>query len=82
MGFAFQIHDDLLNAGGSLKTLGKRAGTDVARGKATWPAAVGEKRARAEAQQLMKSVEVAIARTCERPRLLLELIEATARRER
>jgi geranylgeranyl diphosphate synthase type II len=82
MGFAFQIHDDLLNAGSSLKTLGKRAGTDAARGKATWPAAVGEKRAAAEAQRIMKSVEVAIARTCERPRLLMQLIEATAHRQR
>ena len=82
MGFAFQIHDDLLNADSSLKTLGKRAGTDAARGKATWPGAVGEKRARAEAQRIMKTVEVAIARWCERPRLLLQLIEATARRER
>ena len=82
MGFAFQIHDDLLNAGSSLKTLGKRAGTDAARGKATWPAAVGEKRARSEAQRIMKSVEAAIERTCERPRLLMQLIAATAHRQR
>ncbi len=82
LGFAFQIHDDLLNAGSSLKALGKRAGTDVARGKATYPAAVGEKRARAEAARLMHAVETAIARCCDRPRLLLQLIEATARRER
>ena len=82
LGFAFQIHDDLLNAGSSLKTLGKRVGTDAARGKATYPVAVGEKPARAEAARIMHAVESAIARTCERPRLLLQLLEATAHRER
>ncbi len=82
LGFAFQIQDDLLNADSSLKTLGKRAGTDAARGKATYPAAVGEKRARADAAKLVRAVEGAIARACERPRLLLQLIEATAHRER
>ena len=82
LGLAFQIHDDLLNAGSSLKTLGKRAGTDAARGKATYPAAVGEKRATREVARIMQSVETAIARSCERPRLLLQLINATAHRER
>ncbi len=82
MGFAFQIHDDLLNAGSSLKVLGKRAGTDAARGKATYPVAVGEKAARAEAARIMHAVEAVIARTCDRPRLLLTLIAATAKRER
>ena len=82
MGFAFQIHDDLLNTGSSLKTLGKRVGTDAARGKATFPGAVGEKRARAEAARIMHAVEAAIARACERPQLLQLVIEATAKRER
>jgi geranylgeranyl diphosphate synthase type II len=82
LGFAFQITDDLLNAGSTLATLGKRAGTDAARGKATYPVAVGEKRARAECARLMRAVRGAIARTCERPELLLQLIDATARRER
>jgi geranylgeranyl diphosphate synthase type II len=46
LGLAFQIHDDLLNAQSSLARLGKRAGTDAARGKATYPRAVGAERAR------------------------------------
>jgi geranylgeranyl diphosphate synthase type II len=82
LGFAFQITDDLLNAGSTLATLGKRAGTDAARGKATYPVAVGEKRARAEASRRMRAVRGAILRACESPGLLLQLIEATARRER
>jgi len=82
LGFAFQITDDLLNAGSTLSTLGKRPGTDAARGKATYPVAVGEKRARAECARLMRVVRGALERTCERPALLLQLIDATARRER
>ena len=34
-GLAFQIHDDLLNVGSTLARMGKRAGTDRRRGKAT-----------------------------------------------
>jgi geranylgeranyl diphosphate synthase type II len=52
LGLAFQIHDDLLNRGSSLARLGKRTGTDDARRKATYPRAVGEKRAVAEAARL------------------------------
>lgn len=82
LGLAFQIHDDLLNSESCLKTLGKRAGTDAARGKATFPAAVGEARARAEAARIMRAVEGAISRGTQRPELLLELIAATARRDK
>lgn len=52
LGLAFQIHDDLLNRRSSLARLGKRAGTDDARGKATYPRAVGDERARIEAGRL------------------------------
>jgi geranylgeranyl diphosphate synthase type II len=45
LGLAFQVADDLLNERGDAKTLGKNAGTDRARGKATYPRAVGAKAA-------------------------------------
>lgn len=82
LGLAFQIQDDLLNAGGSLRTLGKRPGTDAARGKATYPAAVGEARARREVTQLLKEVRAALVRRCTRPERLLRLVDALAKRER
>jgi geranylgeranyl diphosphate synthase type II len=83
LGLAFQIQDDLLNASAaSMRTLGKRPGTDAARGKATYPAAVGEARAKREVATLLKAVRGALARRCARPELLLELIEGLARRER
>lgn len=41
IGLAFQIVDDLLNVEGSLEELGKAAGSDAARQKATYPAFFG-----------------------------------------
>jgi farnesyl diphosphate synthase/geranylgeranyl diphosphate synthase type II len=51
LGVAFQIADDLLDLTSDAATLGKRAGKDVAAGKATIPSLVGlaEARRRAEA---------------------------------
>jgi geranylgeranyl diphosphate synthase type II len=46
LGLSFQIHDDLLNAGSGLEQLGKRGGTDAARGKATYPGVAGVERSR------------------------------------
>jgi geranylgeranyl pyrophosphate synthase len=43
LGLAFQIADDLLNETGDAAQLGKNAGTDRARGKATMPRATGTK---------------------------------------
>ena len=45
LGQAFQIADDLLNEHGDARALGKNAGTDRARGKATWHAAAGSRAA-------------------------------------
>ncbi len=55
LGLAFQIHDDLLNRVSTLARLGKRTGTDDARGKATYPRAVGEERARFDAARLFQA---------------------------
>ena len=41
LGQAFQIADDLLNENGDARALGKNAGTDRERGKATWHGAAG-----------------------------------------
>ena len=83
LGFAFQIQDDLLNAGAtSLRTLGKRPGTDAARGKATYPAAVGEVRARREVATILRTVRGVLTRRCTRPERLFKLVDALAKRER
>ncbi len=54
LGIAFQIQDDLLNASSSLRKLGKRAGTDVARRKATLHRVAGEEQAHAVASYCLQ----------------------------
>jgi geranylgeranyl diphosphate synthase type II len=79
-GLAFQIHDDLLNAGSSLGKLGKRAGTDEARGKATWPRAVGVERAAHDAASLYTSIGARIEALGPKAARLRELFGAIATR--
>jgi geranylgeranyl pyrophosphate synthase len=82
LGLAFQIHDDLLNRHSSLVRLGKRAGTDDARGKATYPRAVGEERARIEAGRLFVSALRRVEKLGLRAEDLGQLILAVAERDR
>ncbi len=82
LGFAFQIQDDLLNADSSLRRLGKRAGTDAARRKATFPAVAGATESRRAIEAYLGLARETIAARCRRPRRLLALIETMARRER
>jgi geranylgeranyl diphosphate synthase type II len=82
LGLAFQIHDDLLNRNSSLRRLGKRTGTDEARGKATYPRAVGVERARLEAAQRARRAYQRAGALGERAARLARLIAETAQRER
>lgn len=60
VGLAFQIADDVLNATASTRQLGKAGGSDAARGKATYVAAVGVEAARLEAQKLSRQAAEAL----------------------
>ena len=82
LGVAFQIHDDLLNRHATLAQLGKRPGTDDARGKATWPRAVGEARARLDAGRLFERVLAKVGALGPHARALAGLVVAVAERER
>lgn len=53
-GLAFQIADDLLNVTGDPRKMGKAVGTDVARGKATYPALFGIEASRQRARLLVQ----------------------------
>ena len=52
-GLAFQIADDILDIEGTTEEIGKDAGSDEARGKATYPAVIGLSAAKEEAQAMM-----------------------------
>lgn len=52
-GLAFQIADDILDIEGTTEEIGKDAGSDEARGKATYPAVMGLVAAKEEAQAMM-----------------------------
>lgn len=58
LGLAFQIVDDLLNVEGTTEQLGKAAGSDAARHKATYPAFFGVEKTRTLA---MEAVDAALA---------------------
>ncbi len=51
IGLAFQIVDDLLNVTSTTEQLGKAAGSDANRGKATYPAFFGVEETRAKAKE-------------------------------
>ena len=82
MGLAFQIQDDLLNAGSSLHRLGKRAGTDAARGKATYPRVAGVRESRRAIEAYLALASATIGAHGRRPQALLALIDTMSRRER
>ena len=60
IGAAFQIADDLLDAEGDEAALGKRAGKDAARHKATLVGALGAEGARAELARLVGEAKAAV----------------------
>jgi geranylgeranyl diphosphate synthase type II len=53
VGLAFQIADDILDIEGTTEEIGKDAGSDQARGKATYPAVLGVAAAREAAREMM-----------------------------
>jgi geranylgeranyl diphosphate synthase, type II len=55
IGLAFQVIDDILNVSGDPAKLGKAVGTDMDRGKNTFPGLLGMTKATAYAQNLVQS---------------------------
>ena len=60
IGLAFQIADDILDIEGDTEVLGKTTGADVARGKVTYPAAVGLENSRETARYLVNDALAAL----------------------
>lgn len=82
IGLAFQIIDDLLNVEGTPEQLGKAAGSDAARNKATYPALFGVADARKKADEAVKEALVALDGFDERAAMLRELARYIISRKR
>jgi geranylgeranyl diphosphate synthase type II len=61
IGLSFQIVDDLLNVEGTPEQLGKAAGSDAERGKATYPAFFGVEGTRARAAEAVQAAGDSLA---------------------
>jgi geranylgeranyl diphosphate synthase type II len=61
IGLAFQIADDILNVEGKAIALGKSTGTDVSRGKATYPSLFGLEESKRRATELVQLAVASLA---------------------
>jgi geranylgeranyl diphosphate synthase type II len=82
IGLAFQIIDDLLNVEGTAEQLGKAAGSDAARNKATYPALFGVARTRKKAEEAVEEALAALGGFDERASMLRELAQYIISRKR
>ncbi|MCB1475981.1 MAG: polyprenyl synthetase family protein [Rhodobiaceae bacterium] len=80
LGVVFQVADDLLDEESSAEALGKAAGKDRERGKATLPALVGAGAARAVMAEETGRAEAALERFGERAQRLRQALQFAARR--
>ena len=54
LGLAFQIADDILNVRGKATLMGKKTGSDLSRGKATYPSVLGVEESKKRAHELVE----------------------------
>jgi geranylgeranyl diphosphate synthase type II len=66
IGLAFQIVDDILDIVSTTEELGKDAGSDIEKGKATYPSIVGLEKSRERARELYEeSIKALDGLTCD-----------------
>ena len=81
LGAAFQIADDILDTEGSAQQLGKNAGKDAARNKATLVSSLGLNKAKAHLQDLVEEAVSALTPFGAKARILQETARFTAARD-
>jgi geranylgeranyl diphosphate synthase type II len=82
IGLAFQIIDDLLNVEGTEEQLGKAAGSDAAKNKATYPAMFGVDKTRQKAREAIENALAVLDGFDERAARLRELAQYIISRKR
>jgi geranylgeranyl diphosphate synthase type II len=82
IGLAFQIIDDLLNVEGTEEQLGKAAGSDAARNKATYPALFGVAKTREKAEEAVQEALAALYGFDDRADRLRDLAQYILSRKR
>jgi geranylgeranyl diphosphate synthase type II len=60
LGLAFQIADDVLNVEGQAALMGKQAGSDLAKGKATYPSVLGVEESKRRSRELVEMAQDAL----------------------
>jgi len=81
LGLLFQVVDDILNVEGDVLRMGKSVGSDEARGKATYPAAVGLDEAKRRAGQLASRARDSLAGLPGKTDVLADLADFVLKRE-
>ncbi len=82
IGLAFQIADDILDVEGSTVEMGKNAGSDEKKGKATYPAAIGLDESRKRASELLEIALHSISGLDERADPLRDIARYIVERKR
>jgi len=82
IGLAFQIIDDLLNVESTEEELGKAAGSDAARNKATYPALFGVDKTRKKAEEAVQKALAALDGFDDRAAMLRDLAHYIISRKR
>ncbi|MCL2181919.1 MAG: polyprenyl synthetase family protein [Chitinispirillia bacterium] len=75
VGLAFQVVDDILDEVSTTETLGKDAGSDLEKGKATWPSVVGIEKSKSYAQELIAKAWADIEFLGNKGKILKDLAE-------
>lgn len=82
IGLAFQIVDDILDLEGSLEALGKQAGSDLRKKKATFPALLGIEESRRWAHRLVSEAQQSLVMFGERGAALGAIADFVVMRRR
>jgi farnesyl diphosphate synthase len=80
IGLAFQVIDDILDIESSTEELGKPSGSDVEKGKSTYPALIGLQQSKKLAQNLYQESIVSIAAISDNTVLLRDLAKLVVER--